>query len=192
MPLPLVWLGAAAIGAALIADEREKQKEIAKKRLHGNAVADHTTGASAELSPSLWHTGDKKVQLEPGSIICCFVFGVIEHTGIWLGDDTLVELHGSGLIRAVSTRRFLVGRSGSRVFQACNHLHQPLVGEQILARAKQAIFTYREYDLLDNNCHRFVWHCLSGEEKALSSFSKLNNEIGMYFKEAIYWDEAIV
>ena len=192
MALPLIWLGAAAIGAALVAEERKNQKDIAHKRMQGKAKSAHSHGDSAELAPSLWHTGDKKVALEPGAIICCFVFGVIEHTGIWLGEDTLVELHGSGLVRAISIERFLAGRSGSRVYQACNHRHQPLVGINALERAKEAIFSFREYDLLDNNCHRFVCYCLTGEEKSLSSFSKLNNEIGSYFKEAIYWDEAII
>ncbi|MGS0695849.1 lecithin retinol acyltransferase family protein [Shewanella sp. 0m-4] len=189
MALPLIWLGAAAVGAAIVAEEREKQKTIALKRQQGQASAKHVSGQSAILAPSLWKTGAKKVEPMPGAIVCCFVFGVIEHTGIWLGDNTLVELHGSGLVRAVSTQRFLAGRSGSRIYQACNHLHQPLIGTEVLRRAKQSIFSYREYDLFDNNCHRFVWHCLSGEERALSSFGKLNNQIGRYFSEAVYWDE---
>ncbi|MEZ9595838.1 lecithin retinol acyltransferase family protein [Shewanella sp. 10N.261.52.F9] len=189
MALPLIWLGAAAIGVAIVAEEKEKQKEVARKRLEGKAAKSHVDGQSAELSPSLWKTGDKRVQPVPGSIVCCFVFGVIEHTGIWIGDNTLVELHGSGLVRAVSVERFLVGRSGSRIYQACNHQHQALIATQTLNNAKHAIFSYRDYDLFDNNCHRFVWHCLSGEDSVVSSFSKLNNKIGGYFSEAIYWDE---
>ncbi|GIU28408.1 lecithin retinol acyltransferase family protein [Shewanella schlegeliana] len=189
MAFPLIWLGAAAVGAAIVAEEREKQKSIALKRRQGKANAEHRQGQSAALAPSLWKTGNKMVSPEPGGVVCCFVFGVIEHTGIWLGDNTLVELHGSGLVRAVSVERFLAGRTGSRIYQACNHQHQALIGEQVLDRAKQSIFNYREYDLFDNNCHRFVWHCLSGEEIALSSFSKLNDRIGTHFSEAVYWDE---
>lgn len=189
MAFPLIWLGAAAIGAAIVAEEREKQKNVALKRQKGQAKAKHVSGQSAELSPSLWKTSDKMVTPEPGAIVCCFVFGVIEHTGIWVGDNTLVELHGSGLVRAVSIKRFLAGRTGSRIYQACNHQHQALIGAQVLDRAKQSIFSYRDYDLFDNNCHRFVWYCLSGEEQTLSSFSKLNDKIGNHFSEAVYWDE---
>ncbi|MGS0680899.1 lecithin retinol acyltransferase family protein [Shewanella sp. 125m-7] len=187
MAFPLIWLGAAAIGAVIVAEEKEQQKQLALKRQQGKASSKHVNGA--ELAPSLWQTGHQRVRPQPGSIVCCFVFGVIEHSGIWVGDNTLVELHGSGLVRAVSAERFLAGRSGSRIYQACDHQHQPLIGEQTLNRAKQFIFSYREYDLFDNNCHRFVWHCLSGEEQSLSSFSKLNNKIGGYFSEAVYWDE---
>ena len=189
MAFPLIWLGAAAVGAVIVAEEREKQKNIAMKRMQGKANSEHRKGQSAELAPSLWKTGDKKVEPVPGAIVCCFVFGVIEHTGIWVGDNTLVELHGSGLVRAVSVKRFLAGRTGSRIYQACDHQHQALIGAQVLERAKRSIFNYRDYDLFDNNCHRFVWHCLTGEERALSSFSKLNNQIGSYFSEAVYWDE---
>ncbi|ABV87023.1 lecithin retinol acyltransferase family protein [Shewanella pealeana] len=189
MAFPLIWLGAAAVGAAIIAEERDKQKKIAMKRKQGKAKSEHLQGQSAELAPSIWKTGDKMVAPEPGGIVCCFVFGVIEHTGIWLGDNTLVELHGSGLVRAVSIKRFLAGRTGSRIYQACNHQHQALIGAQVLDRAKQSIFSYRDYDLFDNNCHRFVWYCLSGEEQPLSSFSKLNDKIGNHFSEAVYWDE---
>ncbi|MCL1140665.1 lecithin retinol acyltransferase family protein [Shewanella pneumatophori] len=189
MAFPLIWLGVAAVGAALVAEEKEKQKNIASKRRRGQAKSDHVFGESAELVPSLWGTDGQKVRPVPGSIVCCFVYGVIEHTGIWIGDDTLVELHGSGLVRAVSARRFLAGRSGSRIYQAGNHLHQALVGDTTLERAKQAIFSYREYDVFDNNCHRFVWQCVSGEDITVSSFGKLNNHIGSYFSQAVYWDE---
>ncbi|GIU50578.1 hypothetical protein TUM4438_37100 [Shewanella sairae] len=189
MALPLIWLGAAAIGAAIVIEEKEKQKEVALKRQLGKATKKHVDGQSAELAPSLWQTGDRRVKPEAGGIVCCFVFGVIEHTGIWIGDNTLVELHGSGLVRAVSAERFLAGRSGSRIYQACNHNHQPLIAAKAFYQAQQAIFSYRDYDLFDNNCHRFVWRCISGEDCTVQSFGQLNNKIGSYFGEAVYWDE---
>ncbi len=191
MALPLIWIGVAAVGAAIVAEEKQKQKQIASLRKRGLAKISHENGNSAELAPSLWRTDGQKVRPVPGSIVCCFVYGVIEHTGVWLGDDTLVELHGSGLVRAISTKRFLADRSGSRIYQAGNHLHQALVADETLERAKQAIFSYREYDLFENNCHRFVWQCVSGEDSEVTSFAKLNNHLGRYFKQAIYWDEII-
>ncbi|MCG9696345.1 lecithin retinol acyltransferase family protein [Shewanella sp. Isolate11] len=189
MALPLIWLGGAALGAMLVADERSKQKQLTVDRRLGRAPKAPDQQQASPLSPSLWHLGEVKVAPKPGSIVCCFVFGVIEHTGIWLGEDTLLELHGSGLIRPISSARFLAGRSGSRIFQACDHQHQPLIADKILIRAEQAIYQYRDYDLFDNNCHRFVWSCVSGEELPVSSFAKLNRLLGQYFKQAIYWDE---
>ncbi len=189
MPLPLLWLGSAAMGALLLADEREKRLQLERDRLLGK-VSRQTTGNQAMVTaPSQWQKGFKQVSSQPGSIVCCYVFGVIEHTGIWLADDCLVELHGSGLIRAVSVKRFLAGRTGSQIYIACNHQHQPLIASDMVSRVERAIYQYREYDLFDNNCHRFVWSCLCGEELAIKSFNELNQKLAGYFKQGIYWDE---
>ena len=190
MPLPLLWLGGAAIGAVLLADEREKRHQLELKRRKGIAPKTFKEGEHLPLAPSVWQAGHKRVQPQPGSIICCFVYGLIEHTGIWLDEHTLIELHGSGLVRAVSTKRFLAGRTGSKIFVACSHDHQVLVEPAMLEKAQQAIYTYREYDLFDNNCHRFVWSCLSGKEESLSSFNELNQRLAAYFNQSLYWDEA--
>ncbi|PIW59163.1 lecithin retinol acyltransferase family protein [Shewanella sp. CG12_big_fil_rev_8_21_14_0_65_47_15] len=189
MPLPLLWLGGAAIGAAFLADERQKRLQLERDRLLGRAPKQAPTNRAMLAAPSQWQKGFKQVLPEPGSIVCCYVFGMIEHTAIWLGDDCLVELHGSGLVRAVSIKRFLAGRTGSQIYLACNHQHQPLVSEAVLDRAQQAIYQYREYDLFDNNCHRFVWSCMSGYEISIKSFNELNQKLAVHFNQGIYWDE---
>ena len=189
MALPLLWLGGAAIGALVVADERNKRKALQVERRLGRAPVEPNEKQASPLTPSVWHSSDVKVAPMPGSIVCCFVFGVIEHTGIWLGDDSLVELHGSGLVRPISSKRFLAGRTGSRIFQACDHQHHPLIADKALARATASIYQYRDYDLFDNNCHRYVWSCMTGEEVAISSFDKLNKQLASYFNQAIYWDE---
>lgn len=189
MPLPLLWLGGAAIGAAFLADERQKRLQLERDRLLGRAPKQALANRAMLAAPSQWQKGFKQVIPEPGSIVCCYVYGVIEHTGIWLGDDCLVELHGSGLVRAVSIKRFLAGRTGSQIYLACNHQHQPLVSEAVLERAQQAIYQYREYDLFDNNCHRFVWSCISGHEISIQSFNELNQQLAAHFNQGIYWDE---
>lgn len=189
MPLPLLWIGGAAMGALMLADEREKRQQLERNRLLGRVPRQVNANQAMVAAPSQWQKGFKQVTPQPGSIVCCYVFGVIEHTGIWLADDCLVELHGSGLVRAVSVKRFLAGRTGSQIFIACNHLHQPLIANTIVNRAERAIYQYREYDLFDNNCHRFVWSCLCGEERAIKSFNELNQKLAAYFKQGIYWED---
>lgn len=189
MPLPLLWIGGAAMGALMLADEREKRQQLERNRLLGSVPRQVSTKQAMITAPSQWQKGFKQVTPQPGSIVCCYVFGVIEHTGIWLADDCIVELHGSGLVRAVSVKRFLAGRTGSQIFIACNHQHQPLIANTIVNRAERAIYQYREYDLFDNNCHRFVWSCLYGEERAIKSFNELNQKLAAYFRQGIYWDE---
>ena len=190
MALPLLLVGS-ALGAVFLANEREKRHQLELKRRSGTVPVPQGHNKHVGLHPSLWQAGHKRVNPLPGTIICCFVYGVIEHTGIWLDDHTLIELHGNGLIRAVSTQRFLAGRTGSKIYIACSHDHRPLVDEDALIKAEQAIFTYREYDLFDNNCHRFVWSCLSGKEESLPGFNDLNKRLSAHFGQSIYWDEAI-
>ncbi|ASF13961.1 MULTISPECIES: lecithin retinol acyltransferase family protein [Shewanella] len=189
MPLPLLWIGGAAMGALMLADEREKRQQLERNRLLGSVPRQVSTKQAMITAPSQWQKGFKQVTPQPGSIVCCYVFGVIEHTGIWLAGDCIVELHGSGLVRAVSVKRFLAGRTGSQIFIACNHQHQPLIANTIVNRAERAIYQYREYDLFYNNCHRFVWSCLCGEERAIKSFNELNQKLAAYFAQGIYWDE---
>ncbi|HCD12290.1 hypothetical protein [Shewanella sp.] len=188
MALPLLWLGSAALGAVWLADEQQKRKKIAQNRVLMDMSVQRVKGR-ARLTPSEWFHSQSVKQVQPGMLVCCHVFGIIEHTGIWLGDGTLAELHGSGLVRPVSVRRFLAGRSGSKVFVACDHQRMPLVSEQALVRAGESLFQYRDYDLFDNNCHRYVWHCISGKPQRVSSFLRLNQLLEDFFGQGVYWDQ---
>lgn len=189
MPLPLLWIGGAALGALALADARESRRRLQYQRARGQTAIEHGE-KSVVLSPSTWQTGGKQSTPVPGALMCCHVFGVIEHTGIYLGDGLIAELHGSGLIRAVSAERFLHGRTGSRIFVAADANHQPLAHEMATERAAMALFQYRDYDLLENNCHRFVWHCISGDEREIKGFGELNQLVAAFYGKAIYWDEA--
>ncbi|GAA4892711.1 hypothetical protein GCM10023333_27450 [Ferrimonas pelagia] len=124
----------------------------------------------------------------PGAVVVCHVFGVVEHTGIWLGSNAIAELHGSGLVRAVSPKRFLHGRSGARIFVCCDRLHAPLIQQDAVQRAVASLFTYRDYHLRHNNCHRFIWHCLTGQEQKITSFSQFNLLLSQLFDTGLYWD----
>ncbi|MBA6254845.1 MULTISPECIES: hypothetical protein [unclassified Colwellia] len=37
---------------------------------------------------------------EIGAIFCCGVGGILDHTPLWVGDNTIVELDGNGFIKA--------------------------------------------------------------------------------------------
>ncbi|MCS6235212.1 hypothetical protein G3495_08720 [Shewanella baltica] len=176
MPLPLLWMDSAVIGAVLLADEREKRQQLERDRILGKAPKYPFANRAMVAAPSQWQKGLKQVAPIPGSIVSCYVFGVIEHTGIWLGDDCLVELHGSGLVRAVSVKRFLAGRTGSQIYLACNHLHQPLIADTVLTRAEQAIY-----------------QCFSQRgEEVVKGFNELNKKLAEHFNQGIYWDEMII
>ncbi|QSX39494.1 lecithin retinol acyltransferase family protein [Shewanella cyperi] len=185
MALPLIWLGGAALGALALA-EREHRRKLLLERSLGRSAREPSE-ATTVLAPSVWQFDGPSVRPVPGAIVCCHVYGLVEHTGIWLG-DSIAELHGSGLIRAVSAKRFLHGRTGSRIFVACDHDNQPLATQACADRASEALFQFRDYDLFANNCHRFVWQCLSGEDREVKSFEAFNQLLASFYSRALYWD----
>ena len=191
MAWPLIWLGSAALGALALAEEKSRRDRLNLDRRLGRLSGDDLKPGAA-LTPSVFLSTDSRTRPAPGSIVCCHVYGVIEHTGIWLGDEMIAELHGSGLIRAVSPQRFLAGRTGDCIFVAANAGHQAMADEETASRALECVFTYRDYDLLENNCHRFVWFCLTGEECEIRSFEGFNKKLSEHFGETVFWDQLLL
>ncbi|MEP1446933.1 MAG: hypothetical protein ABJK37_12540 [Paraglaciecola sp.] len=167
MPAPLFWLGASAV--AILASAKysnDKLMEGAVERLPGNSKT--------------------IVKPRTGAIVTCGVYGLFEHTGIWV-DGSILELKGNGLIRGVSPSRFLQERSGDDIYIACDTNHNPLVSPDASQRATSRLFSYSEYDVIKNNCHKFVWQCISGEDIPLTRFSILNQKISEHFSTFIHW-----
>lgn len=145
----------------------------------------------AHKLPSDILTSDITVKPVPGAIVCCGVFGLFDHTGIWIDDDLIVELHGTGLVKAVSQARFLNNRSGESMFVACDSKGQPLIVEQSCERSANEVYNYREYELNENNCYRFTWFCITGEDTKVKSFDDFNNAIAKLHGKKVYWDKAL-
>ena len=78
------------------------------------------------IYPSDLFKNEQNVKPIFGAIVYCGIAGVLDHTGIWLDDNTIVELDGNGLIKPISSQRFLAERSGKQIFIACDSLAQPL------------------------------------------------------------------
>ena len=171
MPAPLLWLGASAI--AILAGAKYSNDKRLEESVNGLP-------------------GDSVIEVEPvnGAIVTCGVYGVFEHTGIWV-DGNILELKGNGLIRGVSPNRFLQERSGDYIYIACDNNNTPLIQADASDRAISRLFSYSEYDVIKNNCHKFVWHCISGEDIPLTRFSELNQKIAERFATSIHWHPVI-
>jgi hypothetical protein len=167
MPVPLLWLGAGVIASlAAVKYSNDKKLQESVSSLPGNT--------------------DIKVVPKNGAIVTCGVYGLFEHTGIWV-DGNILELKGNGLIRGISPKRFLQERSGDDIYIACGSNNIPLIQPETAERAISRIFSYSEYDVFNNNCHKFVWHCISGEDIPLTRFSALNQKIAERFATTIHW-----
>ena len=97
--------------------------------------------------------------------------GVVEHSGLYLGNSTAVELHGDGIFQKVTLSKFLNGdetdpdnpRCGTKILAACDlETKRPLAIESAVDFAVGKINLTTNYNLLANNCHRFTASCLLG------------------------------
>lgn len=172
MPLPLILLGAGLASAYA-----------------GGALANNARKHSVVDN----YPGESLLRVKPvnGAIVCCGIYGVFDHTGIWYDGD-IIELHGSGLVKAVGQERFLHQRSGSQIFVACNEQHLPLASEGCDLRAINQVFQYIDYDPIHNNCHRFSLACVSGIDQECISFYDFNQKLSKHFKQNIRWQPIIV
>lgn len=173
MPAPLIWLGAGL--AALYAGSKYEES-----KREGRLSVAHYPGE-----------GEIAVQPINGSVVCCGIYGVFDHTGIWV-DDSIIELKGNGLIRGVSPERFMHDRSGEEIHIACDEYGQALVAQGAAQRATEQLYQYSDYHVIDNNCHRFVWNCVSGGRESLTRFSDLNDSLRQHFDSRISWQPLLV
>lgn len=168
MPAPLIWLGA-GIAALYASDKMAKANQESRQRIH------HYPGEGTSL-----------VKPVNGALVCCGIYGMFDHTGIWVEGD-IIELKGNGLIRGVSPERFMANRSGEQIFILCDINGNPLIAPSTDISAVAKLYQYSEYHVLSNNCHRFVWNCITGENQKITSFKELNDKLHQLFQCPLSW-----
>ncbi|GHE98083.1 hypothetical protein [Thalassotalea profundi] len=192
MPLPLLWLGAATLSAVTVktlADDRKLQQQK-RKQYRTVQTLSHLERHESPIAtyPSEILTTLQLVKPKIGAIVCCGIGGVLDHTGIWVEDNMIIELDGEGLIKPISPRRFTKERSGKDIFIACDSNGEPLSCPLAASRAIEKIFTHVPYHMIDNNCHQFIWQCFKPNDVPLSTFKSLNLRLAQHFDRKIYWD----
>jgi len=137
----------------------------------------------------------KVVEPEEGSILMCKIAGsLFEHTGVYIGDGKIVELAGSGRVRAVSFNKFLrdgLTRTGNRIYIACDEDNDPLWSYTVADIAKEMIGKRRDYNVIMDNCHQFTAGCITGDfENPVNFFWMLHNLIReeLNYGEKIRWN----
>ena len=173
MPAPLLWFGAACLG--LYASNR------------ANDVYLKSTNTVRKLPGE----SSKRIAPRNGAIVTCGIYGVLDHTGVWVNGN-IYELSGKGLIRSVSPERFLNNRTGKKIYVACDEHYMPLAADDVSQRCIDNLFELRDYHLINNNCHQFVAEMLTGERTKITSFSELNKALSSLFLTSINWHEAKV
>lgn len=123
-----------------------------------------------------------KVQPIIGSVLYCdLAFGYMEHSGIFIGNNQIIHLSGSGNIEVVSPKKFISGGTACSTYVSCNGTEA--VGSKIVAeRASRMIGTTRNYNFILDNCHQFSSGCISGDFNNSHNFlfmlkNESNNEL---------------
>jgi len=109
----------------------------------------------------------EKVIPKIGSVVYCeLVFDITGHSGIYVGDDEVVHLDGSGEIQKVGTKEFLSRLDGLNsaisLYVSCRD-NEPVGNKKIAQRANDMVGKNLDYNLLINNCHKFTTGCVTGD-----------------------------
>ncbi|MEX8518860.1 MAG: lecithin retinol acyltransferase family protein [Leptothrix sp. (in: b-proteobacteria)] len=116
-----------------------------------------------------------------GSVVYCDLLnGYAEHSGIYIGNNSIIHLDGSGKIEIVSPDKFLNRLGGFNsaisIYVSCKN-GLPVGSKEAAKRAKEASGNSRNYNFLLNNCHQFTAGCLSGDfENSCNFLTFLKNE----------------
>jgi len=109
-----------------------------------------------------------------GSVVYCdLAFGSAEHSGIYIGNNEIVHLDGSGNVEIVDPKEFLNRLDGFNlaisIYVSCDG--SSAVGGDIIAeRAKKMVGEKRDYNLIFDNCHQFTSGCIMGNFENSDNF----------------------
>ena len=166
---PLLQLGNPFISAAF-ETVRGIVEPSARRRVLRGAMAKN--GVEVPLS-----------SVKSGAVLLVGLAVVLEHSGVYLGEGKIAELHGSGEISQVSFEQFRVGRDsdvmkmrlGDRIYAACslseNGKFEPLCDVKAAEVAQMFVQHSVSYNLLVNNCHLFTSTCVNHSQELIPSES---------------------
>jgi len=109
-----------------------------------------------------------------GSVVYCdLAFGNAEHSGIYIGNNEIVHLDGSGNVEIVDPKEFLNRLDGFNlaisIYVSCDG-SSAVGGDTIAERAKKMVGEKRDYNLIFDNCHQFTSGCITGNFENSDNF----------------------
>ena len=117
----------------------------------------------ANLLESLVHnmfwTVDTPVR---GSVVYCDLgFGIIEHSGIYIGNNQIVHLNGQGDVEIVSPEEFMRGCTAISIYVSCDSEGDAVGYDDVAENALGLVGYNVGYSFWRRNCHQFCSYCLS-------------------------------
>lgn len=103
----------------------------------------------------------KQVKPEFGSIVFCTLLPPLaEHSGVYVGENTIVHLNSKGDIEKVSLYQFLNRTPAISIYVSSKNgkaVGNEKVGKYALAQVGKK----RNYNVVTENCHKFSSSCLT-------------------------------
>lgn len=126
----------------------------------------------------------ESVKPKVGSVVCCRLARVVDHTGIYVGRNRIIHRDGDGFLASVSPEEFVSRLNGLNpsfhVYVACDEDENPLGDSNIACRARAALKDSQHndgYNLFTKNCHQFTQYCVTGElDNGIMDFTFTNLE----------------
>ena len=135
--------------------------------------------------------------LVPGCVVYCDL-GPFEHSGIYLGEDSIAHFNGEGIVEIVNPYRFvqisvqLLGNSNidKPIYVSCRN--NVSVGNNAVAeRAQSRVGEVRNYHLIFSNCHNFCSKSITDDDNSSDIFLwQLKNRARNYLgaNEWLVWN----
>lgn len=128
-------------------------------------------GKQPPFPKSIFGNGDEKKlnkSLTPayGAVVYCELgFGSMEHSGIYIGGNQIVDLDGNGRIKKVSLREFTghITTFNTEIWIPCDSDGRPIGLSYAANRAIEMLGEKRNYNLILDNCHQFSSGCITGD-----------------------------
>ncbi|WP_121021314.1 C40 family peptidase [Helicobacter vulpis] len=135
-----------------------------------------------------------KVIPKLGSILYCRLYGPTTHTGIYVGENQIVELLGSGEVRLSTPKQFISGTLAVSIYVSCKGT-QAVGFPEAAQRARAMVGETLHYsgiptESYERNCHAFVYECLTGTHDS-DKWTLLDIESkfrGAFFDNWRVWD----
>lgn len=117
----------------------------------------------------------KVAEPDIGSVVYCdLVTGIAEHSGIYVGDNTIIHLTKYGFVERCTPSKFMEDTTARNIYVSCYNGH-PSGSVEAAYRAKALADArdWRKYNVILNNCHMFSEYCLTGKENTTTFLTLL-------------------
>jgi len=167
---------------------KKAKKHLARKKKKRENLEE--LGIESDDTPQIIHGSPICIFEEPeiGAVIYCDL-GLVEHSGIYVGNKEVVQLNSSGEIEKVSLHKFTdsiltlnpiirVPFNNSDDKYTYDYTANSIGSRVVATNARKMIGKQREYCMLMDNCHQFCAGCLTGEfENAINFLIFLKDEV---------------